>query len=57
VAAFGGEERAAAIWMIVSAVAVLYGNAKASYITRFTGNLGEVVMLWSIYEASSLAMK
>jgi hypothetical protein len=53
VAAFGGEERTAAIWMIVSAIAVLYGNAKASYITRFTGNLGEVVMLWSIYEASS----
>jgi hypothetical protein len=57
VAAFGGEERIAAIWMIVSAVAVLYGNAKASYITRFTGNLGEVVMLWSIYKASSLLMK
>ena len=58
VAAFGGEERTAATWMIVSAVAVLYGSAKPSYIMRFTGNLGEVAMLWSIYEAStSIVMK
>jgi hypothetical protein len=56
VAAFGGEARTAAIWMIVSGVSVLYGNAKPSYIQRFTGNLGELAMLWSFYEAASLVM-
>jgi hypothetical protein len=48
--AFGGEEHTAAIWMIVSVVSFLHGKAKPSYITtRFTGNLGEVAMLWSTY--------
>jgi hypothetical protein len=56
VATFGGEARTAAIWMIVSGVTVLYGNAKPSYIQRFTGNLGEVAMLWSFYEAALLVM-
>jgi hypothetical protein len=46
-----GDSRTAAIYMIVSAAAVLVGNAKPSYITRFTGNLGEVVMLWAIFAA------
>jgi len=56
VAAFGGEFRGVAIWMIISGVSVLYGNAKPSYVTRFTGNLAEVVMLWAIYEAALLVL-
>lgn len=56
VAAFGGEFNAAAIWMVVSGVSVLYGNAKPSYVTRFTGNLAEVVMLWAIYAAASASL-
>jgi hypothetical protein len=56
VAAFGGDARTAAIWMIVAGATVLYGNAKPSYIQRFAGNLGEVAMLWSIYEAALLVM-
>ncbi len=49
----GGEFQSAGLWMLISGVSVLYGNAKPSYVTRFTGNLAEVVMLWAIYAAAS----
>jgi len=54
IAGVSGDYRNAAIWMIVSAVSVLYGSAKPSYIMRFSGQLGEVVMMWSIFEAASI---
>ena len=47
----GTDHTSTAAWLIVSAVAVLYGNAKPSYVARFTGNLAEVVMLWALFEA------
>lgn len=57
VTGLGSEEfQSAAIYMLVAGGAVLYGNAKPSYVMRFTGNLSEVVMLWLIYGAAEKIM-
>ena len=48
-----GTHQDAAIFMIVAGAAVLYGNAKPSYVMRFTGNIAECVMLWATYFAAT----
>ena len=52
-----GQDPTASAFLVASAVAVLYGNSKPSYVMRFTGNLAEVVMLWCIYESALLTLK
>ena len=47
----------AGIWLIVSVVGVIAGNAMPSHIMRFTGNLGEVVMLACMVMAASLVLE
>lgn len=56
VTGLGGESQEAAIYMLIAGAAVLYGNAKPSYVMRFSGNLVEVVMLWFIFEAAQITL-
>ena len=51
-----GTHRDAAIFMIVAGAAALYGNTRPDFVMRFTGNLGEVVMLWAAYGAATLVL-
>ena len=46
----------AGIWLIASAVGVLAGNSQKSYVTRFTGNLSEVTMLWCMFISATLVL-
>ena len=50
------DPHAAGIWLFVSAVVVLSGNNKPSYVARFTGNLAEVIMLWCMFESATLVL-
>jgi len=46
------DAHAAGLWLVASAVGVLTGNAKPSYVARFTVNLAEVVMLCCVFESA-----
>lgn len=54
VSGLNGEHTDASIWMIISAIAVLYGSSKPSHVMRFTGNAGEITMLWSFFNAANI---
>lgn len=51
-----GSHQDAALWMIFAGVAVLYGNSKPREVTRFTGNIVEVLMLWGVFEAATIVL-